>query len=112
MLVLSIVLFVVAAILGLTVAVALFQKKETSKPVALAHGAVAAAGLIVLILYALNNAHRLLTVAIVLFIVAALGGVLLLANDLRKKPGPVLLVAIHAVAAAVALVLVLVVALG
>ncbi len=112
MLVLSIVLFVVAAILGLTVALALFQKKETSKPVALAHGALAAAGLVVLILYALQNAHRLLTVAIVLFVIAALGGAILFANDLRRKPGPIPLVAVHAVAAAVALVLVLVVALG
>jgi len=112
MLVLSIILFAVAAILGLTVAIALFQKKEPSKPVALAHGAVAAAGLVVLILFALQHAHGLLTAAIVLFVVAALGGALLLANDLRKKPGPLALVAVHAAAAAVALVLVLVVALG
>ncbi len=112
MLTLSIVLFIVAAILGLTVAVALFQKKETSKPVALTHGIIAAAGLVLLIIIAAQSPVRLLTIAIALFVVAALGGVVLLANDLRKKPGPLALVPVHAVVAAVALVLVLVVALG
>jgi hypothetical protein len=110
MLYLSLALFAVAALLGLTVAVALFKKRETSKPVALAHGVVAAAGLIVLIVHAAATPARLLTIAIVLLVVAALGGVVLFANDVRRQPGPLALVIIHAVAAVTAVVLVALVA--
>jgi hypothetical protein len=111
MLTFSIVLFVIAALLGLTVAVALLRKKQTSKPVALAHGLIGAAGLVLLILHAAQNPQQFLTIAIVLLVIAALGGALLFANDLRKKPGPVFLIAVHAAAAVVAVVLVLIVAL-
>jgi predicted membrane channel-forming protein YqfA (hemolysin III family) len=95
MLLLSLALFVFAAVLGLIVVTALLKKKETSKPVALAHGAVGAAGLIALIFHAAKNPDRLLMVAIGLLVVAALGGAWLLANDLRRKPGPLFLVVVH-----------------
>ena len=111
MLIISIAFFVLAAVLGLIVAVALLRKQATSKPVALAHGAVGAAGLVLLVLYAAKHPHNLLTTAIVLLVVAALGGALLFANDLRKKPGPVFLLVIHAVVALAAVGTVVVVAL-
>jgi uncharacterized membrane protein YqjE len=112
MLILALVLFILAAALGLSVARQLLLRRETSKPVALAHGLAGAAGLAVLAWHAFSNPHRLLTTAILLLVVAALGGAWLLANDLRKKPGPLALVAIHALAAVAAVVLVLLVALG
>lgn len=112
MLTLSIVLFVVAALLGIGVAIALLQKKETSKPMALAHGAVGAGGLVLLILYAAQNPHKFLTAAIVLLVIAALGGVILFANDLRRKPGPVFLILVHALAAIAAVTLVILVAVN
>lgn len=107
-LILALVLFVLAAGLGLVVAVQLFRRRPTSKAVALVHGAVGAAGLIALILHAAKNPTRLLTTAIVLLVVAALGGIVLFANDLRGKAGPVGLVIVHALIAigAVAVVLV------
>jgi hypothetical protein len=110
MLTFSIVLFAVAALLGIGVAVALLQKKETSKPIALAHGAFGAGGLVLLSFYTVQNPHKFLTAAIVLLIVAALGGVVLFANDLRRKPGPVFLILVHALAALAAVVLVVLVA--
>lgn len=112
MLIFSIILFAVAAVLGLTVAIALLRKKETSKPVALAHGALGAAGLVLLLLHALAHPQRMLTIAVGLFVVAALGGFVLLANDLRRKPGPVYLIVVHAVVAVVAFGLVLLAARG
>lgn len=112
MLYLSIVLFAVAAVLGLIVAVALLKKNETSKPVAIAHGLVGAAGLVLLLFHTLQNPQRLLTIALGLFVIAALGGFYLFANDLRRKPGPLFLVVVHAAAAVVALGLVLVAAKG
>jgi len=111
MLITTLVLFAVTAVLGLTVAVQIFKKRETSKAAALAHGAIAAVGLVLLIVYAMHNAHPWLTTAIVLFVVAALGGAVVFVNDLRKKPGPVALVVIHALVAVVGVVLVLLVAL-
>lgn len=110
MLTLSLALFVLAAVLGLVVAVQIFKKKETSKGVALAHGAVGVAGLVALIVQAAKSPDRLLTAAIVLLVIAALGGLALFVNDVRRKPGPVALVVIHALAAVTAVVLVLLVA--
>ncbi|MBI2496869.1 MAG: hypothetical protein HYV75_02720 [Opitutae bacterium] len=111
MLIISIVCFVLSAVLGLAIARALFKRQTTSKPVVLAHGAVGAAGLVVLIFHAAGNPHSLLTTAIILLVVAALGGAVLFANDLRKKPGPLFLVVIHAVVAVAAVGTVAVVAL-
>lgn len=112
MLTVALVLFGLAAILGLTLAVALFRKRETSKVVAVTHGLVAASGLVFVIIHALSHPHKSLTLAITLFVIAALGGVMLFANDLRKKPGPLFLVVIHALAAVSAVLLVATVAFG
>lgn len=111
MLTATIVLFVLAALLGLTVALQIFKKKPTSKGVAIAHGAFGAAGLVVLILHAAKNPNRLLTAAIILLVVAALGGLTVFVKDLRGKVGPLGLVVVHALVAVAAVVLVLVVAI-
>jgi uncharacterized membrane protein HdeD (DUF308 family) len=110
MLVTAIILFALAAVVGLTLAVKILKKQETSKPVALAHGLVGATGLVVLIVYTMKSPAAFLTAAIVLLVVAAIGGGVLFANDLRKKPGPAALVIIHALAAVAAVVLILIVA--
>jgi ABC-type transport system involved in cytochrome c biogenesis permease subunit len=111
MLATTLVLFALAALLGLTVAVQIMKRRPTSKGTALAHGLFGAAGLVVLLLYALKNPHPWLTTAIVLLVIAALGGAVLFANDLRRRPGPVGLIVIHALAAVVAVALVLLVAM-
>lgn len=107
----TIVLFVLAALLGLTVAVQILKKQPTSKGAVITHGAFGAVGLIALIFHAVNNPNRLLTTAIILIVVAALGGLALFVNDLRGKVGPLGLVVFHALVAAVAVALVLVVAI-
>lgn len=111
MLIPALVLFGLAALLGLTVAVQIFKKKPTSKGVALAHGAFAAAGLITLIVSTVKNPNQLLWAAVAIFVIAALGGLILFINDLRGKTGPVGLVIIHALAAVVAVAIVLVIAI-
>ncbi|HEX2861207.1 MAG TPA: hypothetical protein VHN79_06190, partial [Lacunisphaera sp.] len=70
---------------------------------------VAVAALMLLFLHASKNPHALLTVAIGLFMLAAVGGVVLLANDLHHRPGPRFLVAGHAIVGVGALGLVLIV---
>jgi hypothetical protein len=111
MLITTLVIFALAAVLGLTVAVQILKRRPTSKAVALTHGAFGAAGLVLLIIQAAKTPQRLLTTAIVLFVVAALGGAVVFVNDLRNKPGPVGLVVVHALVAVAAVVLVLLVAI-
>ncbi len=75
------------------------------------HGLLVATALGLFIYYAVNNPDNYPKASLILFIVAALGGFILFANDMRKKPGPVALVAVHAIVAVVAFVLLLVFAL-
>ena len=107
MLTTSVILFAVAAVLGLTIIIPLLQGKPTPKPVVFLHGPIAATALVLLIIYAMNNPVAPIT-SIVIFIIAALGGFILLANDLRKKPGPKALAVIHAGAAVIAFVILLI----
>jgi hypothetical protein len=108
MLYLIIGLFALAAILGVILAVAIFKPvPSTPKPVVLAHGLFAAIALVLLIFYAVNNPGNYPMVSLIIFVIAALGGFILLYNDLKKKPGPGSLVIIHALAAVAAFVLLL-----
>ena len=107
MLIAALIVFVIAAVLGLTVAASLFRKRETSKSVALAHGLVGATGLVLVILAVLRHPDHRLSLALVLLVVAAIGGAVLFANDVRRKPGPLALVVIHALVAVAAVALVL-----
>ena len=104
----SLILFAVAAVLGLTVAITIFKNKETNKGVAVIHGLFAATALIILIVYALGNTGRNVTTEIVLFIIAALGGLILITRDFMKKTGPKALVVIHALVAVIAFLMLLV----
>jgi hypothetical protein len=112
MLTIALVLFAAAAVFGIGIAIVLFRKRPTPKPVVALHGLLGASGLVTLVFYAFKQPHRSLTIAIVLLVVAALGGFYLVANDLRGKPGPLALVIIHALAAVIAVILVASVALG
>jgi len=112
MLYLIIGLFALAAVLGLILINALIKKRETPKPAVFAHGLLAVTGLGLLIYYAIKNPENYPQVSIILFGVAALGGIYLFYNDMRKKPGPLALAVIHALAAVVAFGLLLVFVIG
>jgi hypothetical protein len=99
MLNISIALFALAAILGIIILLALLKKKETPRTVVYSHGLVAAIALLLLIVYGVQNPDRFPKLSIILFVLAALGGFYLFFNDLKKKPGPVALAVIHALAA-------------
>jgi hypothetical protein len=75
---------------------------------ALVHGAVAAAGLVALIaLVAKGQQASGATTALVLFVIAALGGFGLFFHHLRKKALPVWLVVVHALVAVTAFLILL-----
>lgn len=112
MLTIAILLFAVAAVFGLIVLTALLKNRETPKPVVYTHGLFAATALVLLIAYAVTDGAHSVGGIIALFVVAALGGLLLFGRDLMKKAGPKWLAVVHALLAVSAFVMLLFVAFG
>lgn len=106
---LAAILFGVAALGGVVMAILRFGGKELP-PMGLAilHGVVAAAGLVALIVAVLSGgASSTATIALVLFLGAAIGGFVLFSYHLRRKALPIPYVAIHGLVAVVAFVILL-----
>jgi hypothetical protein len=103
------ILFAVAAVGGVIMAAMRFGGRELP-PMGLAiiHGLFAAAGLVTLIL-AVVGAHAswAAIVAVIGFVVAALGGFTLFAHHLRRKALPVNYVVIHGAGAVISFVILL-----
>jgi hypothetical protein len=100
----AIILFALAAVFGLTMAVLHFKGQTPPKPMqALAHGVFAASGLAVLLVAVLQTgAEGARGAALGLFLVAALGGFALLSFHLRGRALPNGLVAGHGLIAVIA----------
>ncbi len=110
---LPVLVFAVAAVLGLTLAVHHFRGTPRPMGVVLAHGAFAAGGLLLLFFAGNSGAIRgNWQLSLGIFVVAALGGFLLFALDTKKKQMPSAVVVIHALAAVTAFVLLLVAVFG
>jgi hypothetical protein len=108
-----IVLFAIAAGGGLLLATLRFKDRELPMPVALLHGALAAGGLLTLILIVVKHGGgSLVRVALGLFVIAALGGFFLFSFHVRGKKLPLGVVGVHGAAAVVAFVLLLIGVLG
>ncbi len=109
MLTLSPILFAIAAMGGLTLAVLHIKKGQVPVPLALLHGAVAATALVLLIIIVLKaQLGGLAVISIALFAAAAVGGLVLFATHLRSRPLPRPLIFIHGATAATAFVILLV----
>ena len=102
-------LFAVAAVVGLTMAIAAFQGKFPPVPSAILHGVFAATALVLLLVAVLmKGVGGAALWALCCFLVAALGGfTLAFAFHARKKPLPPGLVAGHALIAVVGFLLLL-----
>lgn len=107
MLIIAILLFIFAALLGLYLLSFVLQNKTTPKGVAFTHGPLAATGLIILIIYALLN-HPAPIVSIIIFIIAAIGGLILITRDLIGKSIPKWLAIGHGVIAFVGFIFLIV----
>ena len=82
-------LFAIAAIGGLTLVGMKFTGKEMPIPLALLHGAFAAAGLVTLILNVVENRmNTFMNISLVLFVIVAVGGFALFTLDLNEKDRP------------------------
>lgn len=102
---LIITLFALGALIGMYLLALVLQKKETPKFVAFIHGAFVASALVLLFIY--NSNHPGFTEAIVLFVIAALGGLTLIVRDLTGKPLPRWLAIGHGLAAVVGFIFLL-----
>lgn len=86
--------FALAAILGSVLLSFILKGKETPKGVAIAHGLLAVTGLILLIVYTTQHTPRPIE-SLILFIIAATGGIFLFARDVTNKPVPKWLAVVH-----------------
>jgi hypothetical protein len=109
----ALVLFALAAVGGLVMAIQRFSGKPVPPlPLALVHGAAAASGLVALIVVVSNGAVGGAKIALVLFAGAALGGFYLFSRHLRQVALPIPIVVVHALVAVAGFVTLLVSVMG
>lgn len=103
------VLFAVAALGGITLATLHLRQRGLPMALAIGHGLLAAAGLVLLIVAVVGGSMgNLLITSLALFVIAALGGFGLLSFHLRRLRLPTPVVLIHGLVAVVAFVLLLI----
>lgn len=107
MLITAIGFFSLAAILGMLLISYVLRSKETPKAVAFLHGGLAATGIVLLLIYTFGHAPAPLA-SLILFIIAALGGFMLIYKDLTHKPVPSWLAVVHGSTAIIGFVFLLV----
>lgn len=114
MLIVSLILFAVAALGGAFMATVRARNEQNPPmPVAIIHGLAAATGLILLLIFIFSSGFPgLPTVSAVLFVIAALGGFVLIGNHAKGRLIPKPLMGIHATAAVVGFVLLLIAAIA
>jgi hypothetical protein len=110
----AVILFALAAVAGLTMAIGHFRgRTPPPTPLAALHGALAASGLLALLTAVVQGARGTSAIALCLFLVAALGGfTLLLGFHLRGRKLPNVMVAGHGLLAVSAFVVLLVAVLS
>jgi hypothetical protein len=106
MLISAIALFSLAALLGIFLLTFVLRDKPTPKAVAFTHGPLAAAGLVVLVIYAFRYRPAPIE-SLALFVIAALGGFVLITLDLTRTAVPKWLALLHGTIAVAGLVLLL-----
>ncbi|PKN51899.1 MAG: hypothetical protein CVU55_09085 [Deltaproteobacteria bacterium HGW-Deltaproteobacteria-13] len=109
MMYLPVVLFAIAALGGLTLAVMKFTGKGLPWPLVIGHGIFAASGLVALIINVFNDTQNfLMNLSLILFLITAIGGFTVLSFHLRKKKQPYSLIFIHGTAAVISFVLLII----
>jgi hypothetical protein len=92
----TIVLFAIAAVIGFIILKNWLTSATTSRTVVYSHGIFAAAALILLVVFAFQNPTSYPKVSIILFVIGALGGLYMFAEDLKKRFSPTWLAIVHA----------------
>jgi NAD/NADP transhydrogenase beta subunit len=92
----TIVLFALAAIVGFIILKNWLTSADTSRTTVYLHGVFAALALVLLVVYAFQNPANYPKASIILFVIGALVGFYMFAEDLRKKFSPTWLAVVHA----------------
>src|ERR1044071_1517504 len=111
MIYIALVLFAIAALIGIYLLSFVLQKKETPKSVALVHGAVAATALVLVIIHTVKTGADIWQI-IALFVLTALGGIVLFVRDIMGKSLPKSLALVHGLLAVASFIFLLVYALN
>ena len=106
-----IVLFTLAALVGLYLITFVLRKKETPKAIAMVHGLLAVIAFVLLIVHTISSGADLVQ-AIVIFGLAALGGFILFTRDIKGRSLPKSLAIVHGLLAITGFVFLLVYALN
>lgn len=91
--------FAAAAVVGLVLAASVLRDKLPSWTLSLVHGALGAVGLVLTLFAVFQGAGGAVQAALIVLVIAALGGFFLASSHLRNKPGPKPVVVVHALAA-------------
>jgi hypothetical protein len=102
MLYLTIILFAIAAIIGVIILKNWLTSAKTARTVIYAHGIFAAAALVLLLVHTLNNPSSALQTSLAIFIAAALGGFYMFFRELKGILSPTWLGVVHGLLAIVA----------
>jgi hypothetical protein len=110
----SIILFAIAALGGLTLAALRIANRPLPLPLAIVHGLVAATALVIFIVTIVSSpvTPTVATAALILFLIAAIGGAVLFSLHLSEKSLPLPLVLGHGLLAVVAFILLLIRVVG
>jgi hypothetical protein len=111
MLMIAILCFALAAVLGIILISYVLRDKPTPKGIVVFHGPIAATGIVLLIIYMLFHAQSPFLISLILFVFAALGGFILLFRDLTGKSVPKWLALLHGSLAVIAFIILIVFAL-
>ena len=103
MLILAIIIFALAAMLGMYLLTFILQNKNTPKGVTFTHGPLAVCGVLILIIYSLIYSHKPI-ISLSIFILAAFGGLILIHQDLTERSIPKWLALGHGLAAIIGLI--------
>jgi peptidoglycan/LPS O-acetylase OafA/YrhL len=89
MLIIVIILFLIAAALGLVILTAVLEERPRNKIILYLHGGIAGTAIILMLIDVLVfGGNPLLIISLVLFLLAAMGGLTLFTLDKHKKPIP------------------------
>ena len=106
MLIVSVVLFAIAAVWGIYLAISILGAKKLTTPLVLGHGVIAAIGLVVFIIASVTMGFVFLnSLSIILFVLAALTGAFMF---LREEGPTTPLLGVHAILAVTAFLLLLI----
>jgi hypothetical protein len=109
MLIAAVCFFLIAAFLGTFLLRSILKNKRTYKPIVFMHGSVAGLALLILVTYvALGHTAPLLIACVVLFVLAALGGLTMFTLDTTGKRRPKMLAIGHPIIAVSSIILLII----